>query len=287
MRNLVGARGGGFHGHIPAGFERGGALYGIPTVVYDGCIYNASGELISCPNSVGLASQRLVLTPQGPKPVIAADFRGGPLRGFPNGWRVGYATRVRVSPAGLATLPDGTTVRVEAPVRVGASPHPRTVVVGQNGDDTTDGSTNTTILGPAGTSQGGGTLGGSLSATQVTSTLDDALTQVENSVSSASQYLVNNLSNAIALVNAMLANPLGFTQTAIQQGVQTLVQTAEAVKNAVDTPINEALSDAINDAETALAPYLPSLSSITTFIIVVLIAVGMWLFWPILAHLRG
>jgi hypothetical protein len=177
-------------------FEPAGVAYGIPSVGlpirgYGGRIVGANGMIISTPCPHKLASERLVQTASGLLPVVGVDFRGP--------WQVGYATTVRVSPAGIATLPDGSHVRVPLrggyPARAGAqrvgedatvlhswdalagdvptkpvadlnpttlnatNDTPRGLILSADGEDVA-GDNPGTILGPAGTSSTSATPGG-------------------------------------------------------------------------------------------------------------------------------
>lgn len=121
--------------------EKAGRSRGIPAIVLpDRQIVDANGLIISKPCSRRLASDRLIVSPSDGRlqPVVGIDYRGP--------WQLGFTTRVPVSPAGMARLPDGTVVHV-----------------GADSGDASSGQYNSTILqnpggitlGPAGTDDSG------------------------------------------------------------------------------------------------------------------------------------
>jgi hypothetical protein len=247
-------------------FEPAGVRYGIPAVglpaamPYGGRIVGANGLSISTPCPRKLASERLVSTTAGLLPVVGLDFRGP--------WQVGYASLARVSPAGIATLPDGSHVRVSparpgAPIRRTAGawapfslpqrrvpwPDTRRARVGD-------------LLQPV-----------PLDAPDAPAGIDPNPTTLSNPGGGAQDLI----SSALGLGgNRTVLGPAGTN--------------APLGPAAIDVSTTTAAQDAwqsVTEAASAAAGYLPSLKTVTVLLVCVLVAVGVWFLWPILSGLRG
>jgi hypothetical protein len=246
-------------------FEPAGVRYGIPAVglplarPYGGRIVGANGLFISTPCPRKLASDRLVQTTAGLLPVVGLDFRGP--------WQVGYASLARVSPAGIATLPDGSHVRVSparpgAPIRRTAGawapfslpqrrvpwPDARRARVGD-------------LLQPV-----------PLDAPDAPAGIDPNPTTLSNPDGGAQDLI----SSALGLGgNRTVLGPAGTN--------------APLGPAAIDVSTTAAAQDAwqsVTEAASAAAGYLPSLKTVTVLLVCVLVTVGVWFLWPILSGLR-
>jgi hypothetical protein len=232
-------------------FEPAGVRYGIPAVrlpaamPYGGRIVGANGFSISTPCPQKLASERLVSTTAGLLPVVGLDFRGP--------WQVGYASLARVSPAGIATLPDGAHVRVRANIpQMGlfsARPVRRPEV--RVGD----------LVQPV-----------ALETPATPAAVNPNPTTLRNP--DASQDLISSAlglgGNRTVLGPAGTNAPLGPAQ--IDTGLPPLEDTWDDLKN---SPLGQ-----------TLPKILPSWGQATTLLVCVLVAVGVWFLWPILSGLR-
>jgi hypothetical protein len=246
-------------------FERAGVRYGIPAVglpaamPYGGRIVGANGLSISTPCPRKLASERLVSTTAGLLPVVGLDFRGP--------WHMGYASLARVSPAGIATLPDGSHVKVAGigptgswapfslPYRRAPSPDPL---------------------------RGGhpARLGAQIRRTAGAS-LDyepGNIGDVTNPVSTAATL------NALGTVPKVLvptANDFG--QVLGPGGSNLPIGPAQ-----IDAGLSSAEDFLAQAGHTAAAAagVLPSWGQFTTLLVCVLVAVGVWFLWPILSAAR-
>jgi hypothetical protein len=247
-------------------FEPAGRRYGIPAVglplarPYGGRIVGANGLFISTPCPRKLASDRLVQTTAGLLPVVGLDFRGP--------WQVGYASLARISPAGIATLPDGSHVRVSparpgAPIRRTAGawapfslpqrrvpwPDARRARVGD-------------LLQPV-----------PLDAPDAPAGIDPNPTTLSNPDGGAQDLISSALGlggNRTVLGPAGTNAPLGPAQ--IDTGLPPLEDTWDDLKN---SPLGQ-----------TLPKILPSWGQATTLLVCVLVAVGVWFLWPILSGLR-
>jgi hypothetical protein len=246
-------------------FEPAGVRYGIPAVglpaamPYGGRIVGANGLSISTPCPRKLASERLVSTTAGLLPVVGLDFRGP--------WQVGYASLARVSPAGIATLPDGSHVQVAGvgptgswapfslPYRRAPSPDPL-----RGGHPARPGA------------QIRRTAGASLDYEP------GNIGDVANPVSTAATL---NALGAVPKVLVPTANDFG--QVLGPGGSNLPIGPAQ-----IDTGLSNAedLLAQAGHAATAAAGYLPSWGQFTTLLVCVLVAVGIWFLWPILSAAR-
>jgi hypothetical protein len=224
-------------------FEPAGVAYGIPSVGlpirhYGGRIVGANGLIISTPCPHKLASERLVQTAGGLLPVVGVDFRGP--------WQVGYATTVRVSPAGIATLPDGSHVRV--PLRGG---YPTRAGAQRVGD----------LVQPVPLDSG---------AADASPTATNP--QTLNATNDTPRGLILNADGEDVGGDSpgTILGPAGTSSTSSTPGGDVGV----AAKFSGTTP---GLFDGWN---------LPSFGQVTALLVCVLVAVGVWFLWPVLSGMR-
>jgi hypothetical protein len=239
----------------PAGVRHGIPAVGLPMAMpYGGRIVGANGLSISTPCPRKLASDRRILLarPSAPDaapqvlPVVGLDFRGP--------WQVGYASLARVSPAGIATLPDGSHVKVSGapwtpfslPYRRAPMPdpyrggHPAHARVGD-------------LVQPVPIDAPG--------AVATPTTLD--------SEPNGPSVLVPTANDFGQVLGPAGSNaPLGRAEidTGLSQGADFLAGLSQGAASA--------------------ASFLPSWGQFTTLIVCVLVAVGVWFLWPILSGLR-
>jgi hypothetical protein len=239
-------------------FEPAGVRYGIPAVglpaamPYGGRIVGANGLSISTPCPRKLASERLVSTTAGLLPVVGIDFRGP--------WHVGYASLARVSPAGIATLPDGSHVRVSG---IGPSGRWAPFSLPQRRVPWPDARR-------AGTARVG-------------ADSDDWDPTDDPSIPPIPAVVPSTLNALGAVPKVLVPTANDFGQILGPAGSNTPLGRAE---------IDEGLSAGAdfwanlgNTASTAIS-HLPSFGQFTTLLVCVLVAVGVWFLWPILSGLR-
>jgi hypothetical protein len=236
-------------------FEPAGRRYGIPAVglpltrPYGGRIVGANGLSISTPCPRKLASERLVQTTAGLLPVVGLDFRGP--------WQVGYASLARVSPAGIATLPDGSHVRVSG--------------IGPNGRWAPFSMPQRRVAWPD-ARRAGTALVGADSLDYEPGNLGD----VDHPVATAATL---NALGAVPKVLVPTANDFG--QVLGPGGSNLPIGPAQ-----IDAGLSNAEDLLAQAGHTAAAGVLPSWGQFTTLLVCVLVAVGVWFLWPILSGLR-
>ena len=240
-------------------FEPAGRRYGIPAVglplarPYGGRIVGANGLSISTPCPRKLASERLVQTTAGLLPVVGLDFRGP--------WQVGYASLARVSPAGIATLPDGSHVQVAGmgpsgrwapfslPYRRAPSPDPYR--------------------------------GGHPSHQVGADSLDYEPGNIGDVTNPVATPATLNALGAVPKVLVPTANDFG--QVLGPGGSNLPIGPAQ-----IDAGLSSAEDFLAQAGHTAAAAagVLPSWGQFTTLLVCVLVAVGIWFLWPILSAAR-
>ena len=246
-------------------FEPAGVRYGIPAVglplarPYGGRIVGANGLTISTPCPHKLASERLVSTTAGLLPVVGLDFRGP--------WQVGYASLARVSPAGIATLPDGSHVQVAGIGPTGSyapfslpyrrAPWPDPLRGGHPAHHVGDPFTTPVSLDDAAPVADPVTL-------NATGALPKVLVPTANDMGQILGPAGTSPDSAVP------GGVLGHAQ--IDTGLPPLEDTWDNVKN---SPLG-----------VALPKILPSWGQLSTLLVCVLVAVGVWFLWPILSGLR-
>jgi hypothetical protein len=254
-------------------FEPAGVRYGIPavglpaTMPYGGRIVGANGLSISTPCPRKLASDRRILLarPSAPGaapqvlPVVGLDFRGP--------WQVGYASLARVSPAGIATLPDGSHVKVAG--------------IGPTGSWAPFSLPQRRVPWPDPLRGGYPARPGAQIRRTAGASLDyepGNLGDVTNPVATAATL---NALGAVPKVLVPTANDFG--QVLGPGGSNLPIGPAQ-----IDTGLSNAEDFLAQAGHTAAAAagVLPSWGQFTTLLVCVLVAVGVWFLWPILSAAR-